>query len=211
MKKGIATVFMVIFVLIGGWTIGRNVTNTLGKNIVPQSAFSIEASIVVLSFIGLGMLIANLYGVPVSTSMTAVGAIAGLGIATDSLNWSIMGEILMWWILAPIIGFWSGGVVGRYLYPHLNRYFEVSQSDGPLLELDTDGYVPTPTLGPGTSLREVMSTGIAFIIACYMSFSAGASNVANAVAPLVGDTKHAYESTRACYTIHRKMFVQSRS
>ncbi|MFC6825007.1 inorganic phosphate transporter [Halopelagius fulvigenes] len=185
-EKSTAAVFMVVFVLVGGWTLGRNVTATLGKDIVPQSAFSIEASIVVLSFIGLGMLVANLSGVPISTSMTAVGAIAGLGIATNSLNWSIMSEILTWWLLAPVVGFWCGGVVGRYLYPRLSRSFEVRRSDGPLLTMETDGSLPTPRLGPGTSRRELASTGIAFAIACYMSFSAGASNVANAVAPLVG-------------------------
>ncbi|RDI69926.1 inorganic phosphate transporter [Halopelagius longus] len=185
-EKSTAAAFMVVFVLIGGWTVGRNVTTTLGKDIVPQSAFSIEASIVVLSFIGLGMLFANLYGVPISTSMTAVGAIAGLGLATNSLDWSIMREIIMWWLLAPIIGFWCGGVVGRYLYPRLSRSFEVRRSGGPLLTVETDGTLPTPRFGPGTSRREFVSTGTAFVIACYMSFSAGASNVANAVAPLVG-------------------------
>lgn len=81
-----AGALMVFFVLLGGWTVGRNVIDTLGGDIVPTSLFTLEASVVVLFFIGLGMLVANLYGVPVSTSMTAVGAIAGLGLATGSLN-----------------------------------------------------------------------------------------------------------------------------
>lgn len=185
-NKTAAAALMTVSVFLGGWTVGRNVIDTLGGEIVPETAFSVEASIVVLLFIGLGMLLANIYGVPVSTSMTAVGAIAGLGLATNSLNRAVMGEIVVWWIVAPIIGFWCGAVIGRYLYPHLDRIFAIQQSDGPLIVYDSTGAVPQPTLGPGTTPRELISTGIVLLIACYMSFSAGASNIANAVAPLVG-------------------------
>ena len=185
-NKTAAAALMTVSVFLGGWTVGRNVIDTLGGEIVPRTAFSIEASIVVLSFVGLGMLFANIYGVPVSTSMTAVGAIAGLGLATNSLNRAVMWEIVGWWIIAPIIGFWCGAVIGRYLYPHLDRIFAIQQSDGPLITYGSTGTVPQPTLGPGTTPRELTSTGIVLFIACYMSFSAGASNIANAVAPLVG-------------------------
>ncbi|MFC3478948.1 inorganic phosphate transporter [Halobacterium litoreum] len=185
-NKTAVAVVMTFFVFLGGWTVGRNVIDTLGGEIVRQSVFTTEASIVVLAFIGLGMLLANLYGVPVSTSMTAVGAISGLGLATNTLDWAVLGEIVVWWIIAPIVGFWCGAVVGRYFYPHIEERFAIQQSEGPLLALDRSGVVPKPTLGPGTSRREAVSTVVVFLIACYMSFSAGASNVANAVAPLVG-------------------------
>jgi PiT family inorganic phosphate transporter len=174
------------FVFLGGWTVGRNVIETLGGRIIPQEMFTIEASIVVLVFIGLGMLFANIYGVPVSTSMTAVGAIAGYGLATETLDWAVLGEIMSWWIVAPVAGFWCGGVIGRYLYPYLDRWFAIQSSEGPLVTVDRDGVVPAPRLGPGTTSRELVSTALVLVIACYMAFSAGASNVANAVAPLVG-------------------------
>ncbi|MFB6201455.1 MAG: anion permease [Halorhabdus sp.] len=185
-SKTAAAGLMTVFVFVGGWTVGRNVIDTLGTEIVPQSSFTLAASIVVLAFIGLGMLVANLYGVPVSTSMTAVGAIAGLGLATHSLHWGAIGQIVVWWLFAPVLGFWLGGVVGRYLYPYLDRIFAVRQSDGPLVTVDRAGTIPSFRLGPGTTPREFVSTVVVFLIACYMSFSAGASNVANAVAPLVG-------------------------
>ncbi len=185
-NKTFAAAMMTGFVLLGGWTVGRNVIDTLGSAIVPQTVFSIEASIIVLVFIGLGMLVANLYGVPVSTSMTAVGAIAGLGLATESLNWAVMGQIVVWWIIAPVVGFWFGAVIGRYLYPYLDRAFAIQQSEGPLIVFENSRAIPRPRFGPGTTRREFVSTVVVFLIACYMSFSAGASNVANAVAPLVG-------------------------
>ena len=181
-----AAALMTGFVFLGGWTVGRKVIKTLGGDIVPKAAFSIEASIVVLTFIGLGMLVANLYGVPVSTSMTAVGAIAGLGLATQTLNWAVLGEIAVWWLIAPVVGFWLGSIVGRYIYPYLDQYFALEQSEGPLVPVERSGVVPMPRLGPGTTTREFVSTIVVLLIACYMAFSAGASNVANAVAPLVG-------------------------
>ncbi|MDL5362687.1 inorganic phosphate transporter [Halalkalicoccus sp. NIPERK01] len=184
--KTAAAALMTFFVFFGGWTVGRNVIETLGGEVVPQTVFTIEASIVVLFFIGLGMLLANVYGVPVSTSMTAVGAISGLGLATGTLDMEVLGGIVVWWMVAPIVGFWCGAVVGRYLYPYLDRKVALEQSEGPLLVLDRTGTVPKPALGPGTTPKEAASTTIVVAIACYMAFSAGASNVANAVAPLVG-------------------------
>lgn len=185
-NKTAAAALMTFFVFLGGWTVGRNVIDTLGGDLIPRTLFSVEASIVVLGFIGLGMLFANLYGVPVSTSMTAVGAIAGLGLATGELDFAVLGSIMVWWIIAPIVGFWCGAFIGRYLYPHLDQKFAIKQSSGPLLTLDRTGFVPRPALGPGTTPREAASTVLVLVIACYMAFSAGASNVANAVAPLVG-------------------------
>lgn len=185
-NKTAAAALMTFFVFLGGWTVGRNVIDTLGGDLVPNGLFSVEASIVILGFIGLGMLFANLYGVPVSTSMTAVGAIAGLGFVTGELAYSVIGAIMVWWIIAPIVGFWCGAVIGRYLYPHLDRRFAIQKSDGPLVTYSRVGLVPLPALGPGTTPREAASTVFVLAIACYMAFSAGASNVANAVAPLVG-------------------------
>jgi len=180
-----AAALMTVFVFLGGWTVGRNVIATLGGDLVPQTIFSTEASIVVLGFIGLGMLLANLYGVPVSTSMTAVGAIAGLGLATGELDYGVLGSIMVWWAIAPVLGFWFGVIIGRYLYSYLDQKFALEQSSGPLHARPV-GNPPDAGTGAWNHPREAVSTVVVLAIACYMSFSAGASNVANAVAPLVG-------------------------
>jgi PiT family inorganic phosphate transporter len=169
------------FALLGGWTVGREVIETMGGKIVPRSEFTLVASVAVLFFVGIALLISNTFGVPASTSMTAVGAIAGLGVATGTLNAEVMLEIVSWWIVAPVIAFWLCAVIGRYLYPYLERHFTIDQSDGALLEFD-----PLPRLGQDTTPREFGGTVLVVLIACYMAFSAGASNTANAVAPLVG-------------------------
>jgi PiT family inorganic phosphate transporter len=182
-----AAVLMTVFALLGGWTVGRQVIETMGGRIVPSSFFTIEASIGVLFFIGFALFLSNVVGVPASTSMTAVGAIAGLGLARGTLAWEVLGRIVTWWIVSPIVAFWVSGVVGRYFYPRLVEWFAVTQSEGALLALDRSGTVPRPVLGPSTTPREVVGTALVVVIACYMAFSAGASNVANAVAPLVGN------------------------
>src|SRR5699024_1621712 len=104
-KTGAAGLFT-LFALIGGWTVGRNVVETMGGDIVPSSQFTLAASVGVLFFVGLALLISNLFGVPASTSMTAVGAIAGLGLASGTLDWEVMGRIVSWWLVAPVIAFW---------------------------------------------------------------------------------------------------------
>lgn len=183
-SKTLAAGLMTFFVFLGGWTVGRNVMDTLAGDII-TIPISLESGVAVLFFIGLGILIANVFGVPVPTSMTTVGSIAGLGLATGTLNFETIGWIVSWWVVTPIIGFWIGGVIGRYLYPELNRRFEIASSDGPLLAFDRHRTVPTPILGPNTTRRELITTVLVLIIGCYMAFSAGASNVPNAVAPLV--------------------------
>ncbi|MFC4405214.1 inorganic phosphate transporter [Haloarchaeobius iranensis] len=169
LSKLLAAALMTGFALLGGWTVGREVVNTMGGQIVPQARFTLAASVAVLFFVGFALLISNLSGVPASTSMTAVGAIAGLGAASGSLNMDKMGEIISWWLIAPVIAFWFCAVIGRYFYPYL-----VSNID---LEPDEDGNVTT---------KQRIGQVLVVVIGCYMAFSAGASNVANAVAPLVG-------------------------
>ncbi len=181
-----AAAIMLVFVFFGGWTVGRNVVETMGGDIVPASMFTPEASVAILLFIGVGILVANVFGVPVPTSMTAVGAIAGFGLATGILDWETMGMIVSWWLVTPIIAFWVGAAIGRYLYVRLNRYFAVEQSEGPLLSVERAGPVLYPALGPNTTPRELATSALVVAIGCYLGFSAGASNVANAVAPLVG-------------------------
>jgi PiT family inorganic phosphate transporter len=186
-SKLVAGALMSVFFFLGAWTIGRRVVNTLGRDLVyDPGVFTIESSIVVLFFIGGALFVGNYAGVPASTSMTAVGAIAGLGVATGELNWAIMGEIAVWWIVAPLVGFWVSVMIGRYVYPTINRWLAITSSEGPLLALDRSGTVPVPKPGPNTTRREFAGTVTLVSIGSLMAFSSGTSNIANAIAPLYG-------------------------
>jgi PiT family inorganic phosphate transporter len=184
-SKTAAAGLMTAFALLGGYTVGKNVIRTMGGEIVPASKFSLAASVAVLFFVGLALLVSNLFGVPASTSMTAVGAIAGLGVATDSIVWPVMGRIVSWWLVAPIAAFWVCAVIGRYLYPYLDAKVPLDSAGG-VLERRYAGPIPYPARAPDAAVKDVIGVVLVVAIACYMAFSAGASNVANAVAPLVG-------------------------
>jgi len=184
-SKVTAAALMSVFALLGGWTFGRRVVDRLGRDIV-TTTFTLEVSIGILFFIGFALFLSNIAGVPASTSMTAVGAIAGLGLAKGTLNWASMGQIVSWWLVSPILAFWVSAVIGRYFYPGLVEWFAITQTEGSLVVFDRSGAVPRPELGPNTTRRELLGTSMVVGIGCYMAFSAGASNVANAVAPLVG-------------------------
>jgi phosphate/sulfate permease len=184
--KFTAGILFTAFALAGGWTIGRNVIDTMSNGIVPAAQFSAEASIGVLFFTGLSLLVSNLYGVPASTSMTAVGAIVGLGLATGTLNEALMFTIVSAWVVAPLFAFLLGAVIGRYLYPYLDARFAFGRIEDGLFRLDRSGMVPRPAFDETASPRDVAGASLVLAIACYMGFSAGASNAANAVAPLIG-------------------------
>jgi PiT family inorganic phosphate transporter len=186
-SKLLAGALMSVFFLLGAWTIGRRVVTTLGRELVTDpGVFTVETSIVVLFFIGGALFVGNYVGVPASTSMTAVGAIAGLGVARGALDWAVMGEIAVWWIVAPLVGFWVSMMVGRYLYPTINRLIAIDTTEGALVVLDRSGAVPRPRAGPNTTRRELVGTVTLVAIGCLMGFSSGTSNIANAVAPLFG-------------------------
>jgi len=186
-SKTVAAALMGLFFFIGAWTIGRNVVTKLGTELVVDTGvFTLESSIVVLFFIGIALLVGNVFGVPASTSMTAVGAIAGLALAGNVLDLAVMGEIVTWWVVSPIIGFWVSLIIGRYFYARLNRVVAMERSTGPLLDTDRSGLVPVPRVHRTTNRRELFGTVTVVSIGCLMAFSSGTSNIANAVAPLVG-------------------------
>lgn len=158
-----AASLMAVFVVLGGVTVGVNVVETLGHDFVPPEYFSPGASIGVLLFIGFGILLGNVLRVSVSTSETAVVAVAGMGAALGVLNWRTVGIVVMWWIVSPVLAFWVSAFIGRYLYDDIAARLDFESGD------------------PDRVARLAVVA-----IGCYMAFSAGASNTANAVAPLVG-------------------------
>ena len=187
LSKSGAAALMSVFFFIGAGTLGQRVVTTLGEDLVSgANVFTLETSIVVLFFIGGALFVGNFAGVPASTSMTAVGAIAGLGLATNTLNWAEMGEIAIWWLVAPIIGFWVSGIVGRYFYSAINDWVAIDSTEGALFEIDRSGVVPKPVRGPNTTRRELFGGFVVIAIGCLMAFASGTSNIANAIAPLVG-------------------------
>lgn len=186
-RKATAAALFSVFAFLGAWTVGRNVIATMSDGIVPAAQFTPVAGVGVLFFTGLSLLISNIYGVPASTSMTAVGAIVGLGLATGSLNETLMFTIVSAWVVAPLIGLGIGAVIGRYVYPQLDARLSFTRLERQLLQIDRSGRFPRVRFNTNAAPRDLVGSALVLGIACYMGFSAGASNAANAVAPLVGN------------------------
>ncbi|WP_408960058.1 anion permease [Natrinema sp. 74] len=187
--KVTAAALMSVFFFIGAYTIGPEVVETLGKDLVEStSIFTLRTNAAVLFFIGGALFVGNYAGVPASTSMTAVGAISALGFATGELNWDILGEVVIWWVVAPIIGFWVAGVVGRYFYPRINAWIAIEgdQQGDPMIAIDRSGLVPQFRFRADGDRREMTGALIVVAIGCLMGFASGTSNIANAIAPIYG-------------------------
>ncbi|EMA37870.1 inorganic phosphate transporter [Halobiforma nitratireducens] len=187
--KLMAAALMSVFFFLGAVTIGPEVVETLGDDLVHDSSiFTLRSNVAVLFFIGGALFVGNYVGVPASTSMTAVGAIAALGFATGELALDVLGEIVVWWIVAPIIGFWVGGLVGRYFYTRINEWVAIEGSrDGEkMIRVSWSGLVPQFQFGSNADRREITGAFVVVGIGCLMGFSSGTSNIANAIAPIYG-------------------------
>ena len=187
-SKVIAGLLMTVFVLVVGWTIGRNIIHTLSEGLMPAPVLTLRAGVIVLFVIGLGLLIANLVGIPASTSETAVGAIVGLGLATGTLNRSLVRSIVVLWVVSPLVAMGFAAAIGRFVYTELEERLGVDISlSAPAIDLSWAGRYPGIEVNAEVTRRRGAVMGFTILIGCYMAFSAGANNVANAVAPLVGE------------------------
>ena len=86
-----------------------------------------------------------------------------MGAALGVLDWRTVGYVAMWWLVSPMLAFWTCAFIGRYLYDDIVARFDLEAGD-----------------------HDRLARLVVIGVGCYMAFSAGASNVANAVAPLVG-------------------------
>jgi sulfate permease len=156
-------------ILVGGFAFlgalaGGEVVRTIGSGIIPASIVDVEIVIIILAAACLSLFIANLLGIPLSTSEVVVGAIVGAGIAYQSLYFDKLIIIVSFWVIVPIVAFLLAFVFG-----HLVRKLERKY--------------PNLT-GKGKWKKPLV---ILLIISGSMeAYAAGMNNVANAVGPLVG-------------------------
>jgi PiT family inorganic phosphate transporter len=187
LAKAVAGGLMTVFVFVGGWTVGRRVVRTLSGGIVPESTFTLQAGVVVLAFVGLSLLIGNWLGIPASTSETTVGAIVGLGLATGTLQTGKILEIVGWWVVSPVLALLAAAAVGRFAYAGIERRLTDGDGiDSQVVRVERDGWRPYIDVTADMTERQGILVAATVLVGCYMAFSAGASNVANAVAPVVG-------------------------
>ncbi|MEO2151841.1 MAG: inorganic phosphate transporter, partial [Thermococcus sp.] len=96
----------------GAYFFGKSVTETIRKGILDPSRITdpnvlIYGSIAALLAATIWLIIATKFGLPVSTTHSIIGGIAGYGIVyagTSIVNWGKMAQVVLSWILSPIVG-----------------------------------------------------------------------------------------------------------
>ncbi|QDP39530.1 inorganic phosphate transporter [Radiobacillus deserti] len=149
-------------VFLGAFLGGGEVVKTIGSEIIPQPIISIEIALIILSSAAISLFIANLNGIPLSTSEVTVGSVVGVGIAFQALYVKSLLVIIMYWLLVPLVAFILAFFVNKAV-----RKIEASY----------------PNLYGQKGIRLL---SILLIITGFLeAFSGGMNNVANAVGPLV--------------------------
>ncbi len=116
-----AVMVAAVFELAGALLAGGSVTQTISKGIVDVSVFSAEPLTIAIgmtcSVVAAAMWIhiATLFGWPVSTTHSIVGAVLGFGLSLGGLSivsFPVLGKIAASWVVSPVLG----GVIGYVSY-----------------------------------------------------------------------------------------------
>lgn len=107
-----AIIIAAIFEFAGAILAGGHVTKTIRKGIIDPTTLVDSPELLIYGMLasliaaGIWLLLASKAGWPVSTTHTIVGAIVGFavaGIGVDAVNWSKVGNIVMSWVVSPVL------------------------------------------------------------------------------------------------------------
>lgn len=161
-----AIILICIFGFLGAFLQGSYVAKTIGKGIVPMDKLAKDAAMYVAMVSAFAacawVVLATYWKMPISTSHSIVGAVAGAGLAIHApVKWKVLSDVFICWIFTPI-----GAAFLGYLFYILfkNTLYR---------------------LIPRRYIRVSMSTLI-IISGCYVAYTWGANDVANSVGVMVG-------------------------
>ncbi|HLT57777.1 MAG: inorganic phosphate transporter family protein [Limnochordales bacterium] len=160
-----AVIIVAVFSLAGALAFGHRVIKTIGRGIVPLDQLDPrQATLIALAAMlaaGVWLLWATYLKLPVSTTHSTVGAVAGAGLAAGGVPifWGQLVDIFLAWILTPV----GAAIVAYVLYQ--------------ALQILVMRHVAIPDRIWGWLLT---ASGM------WMAFSWGANDVANATGVIVG-------------------------
>ncbi|MFC1658018.1 anion permease [Candidatus Omnitrophota bacterium] len=154
------------FSFLGALIFGSRVIKTVGKGVVPLDKLDPQMSMLVALAAcfgaGIWVLMATHKRIPVSTSHSVVGAVAGAGISILApIYWQKIGEIFLSWVLTPF----GSGLLAFLSYPLIRRIFF--------------------TLVP-RKFEAVVTRWLLILSSIYLAFTWGANDVANVTGVMVG-------------------------
>jgi len=161
-----AIILISVFGFLGAFLQGSYVVKTIGRDIVPinemdktlATYLALIASFSACSWV----VLATYWKMPISTSHSIVGAVAGAGLAIGApVKWKVLLDIFICWIFTPL-----GSAVLGYVFYRIFRNLFVR-------------------IIPGKYLNKVVSI-LVTISGCYVAYSWGANDVANSVGVVAG-------------------------
>ncbi len=164
-KRKKAILLFGIFVILGALLLGKFVSKTLSKGIIPEELIDFNVVLIILFSATSSLFLANLLKVPQSTSLVTVGAIAGAGLHFGKLVGRTFAFLVPMWIILPVIAYTLTLYLGKFFYPPRDKNFRL--------------YEKIFTHQKRLKIFVILSS-------CYSAFAIGANNVANAVGPLAG-------------------------
>lgn len=161
-----AVILIAIFGFLGAFLQGSHVVKTIGKGIVPMDMLDKNAAVyiaLVASFAAcIWVVLATYLRIPISTSHSIVGAVAGAGLAVGAtVRWKMLLDIFLCWIFTPI----GAAILGYIFYRIFKNIFY--------------------RIVPRRYIKRILSSLI-IISGCYVAYTWGANDVANATGVTVG-------------------------
>ncbi|MEI8348665.1 MAG: inorganic phosphate transporter [Candidatus Omnitrophota bacterium] len=161
-----AIVLIAVFGFLGAYLQGGYVTKTIGKGIIPLDTLGRTTALyvaLVASFAACAwVVLATYWKMPISTSHSIVGAVAGCGLAIQtSIKWKILVDIFICWIFTPI-----GAAILGYIFLQIfkNTFYRIF---------------------PRRYINKILAALI-IVSGCYVAYTWGANDVANAVGVIAG-------------------------
>lgn len=157
-----------ILVFLGAIIAGKGTAETVGQELLPQEKMSFIIVSIILFSVAISLLIANITGIPQSTSQSTVLSVTSAALYYNELNTSVLFlEIIPTWIILPFVSFFICYLIGKYMYKPIRK----------------KGYTISSRVNKNPALK-------AFIVlmSLYVAFTIGANNVANASGPIASMT-----------------------
>lgn len=155
-----AILLICLFGFLGALLQGDSVAKTIGKGIVAVNELdpkmSLYVALVSMFSACCWVVLATYKKIPISTSHSIVGAVAGSGLAIKAVvKWNVLQNIFICWIFTPL----GAAILGYIFFRVFRRVFLM--------------FVPYKYM-------KVFLTTLVIISGCYVAFSWGANDVANA-------------------------------
>jgi sulfate permease len=155
-----------IMVFLGAIIAGKGTATTIGKGLLAPEMMSFTLVSIILFSVAISLLIADLAGIPQSTSQATVLSVVAPALYFNDLNThKLFLEILPTWFILPVIAFFISFFLGKYIYRPMRK----------------KGY--TMPRAQNANMKPVLN-GLILIMSMYVAFSIGANNVANAAGPI---------------------------